>query len=97
MESSAFPASVWTPFFATVPFLLEGDETTFIPFQEARFLQRFLPLSILGRPSSLKPYETMMLWSEQSDGTPCHQWLRSYLFNAIRQGAAPPDGVPVLS
>lgn len=96
VEGAAFSPLVWVPFFATVPFLLRGEATSFLPFQEAVCLQQSLPIEILGRPRDLAPYETFMLWSEQAGDAPYHQWIRSFFRETIRKTVVPVDGVPVL-
>jgi DNA-binding transcriptional LysR family regulator len=97
VEHSAFKPFVWTPFFATLPFLLSRDGATFLPYQEACALRQHWPVRILGRLQSNPPWSSYLLWNSRFEKDPLHQWLRSLIISEIQKKAADVTQVPFLS
>ncbi len=97
VESSRFSPQLWTPFFATLPFLLTADSTTFLPLQAYARLKDRLPLTVLGRPANLVPYESCLLWESRNEKNPLHQWFRAFVISRLREIAAEPENFSVLT
>lgn len=97
VKHSAFKPFLWTPFFATLPFLLSDDGVTFLPYQQACALKRHWPVRILGRLASNPPWSCFLLWNARFEKDPLHQWLRSLMIAEILKNAADPESVPILT
>lgn len=87
---------VCAPYFVTVPLLLDGDETTYIPFQMAHVLTQMTDLTILGRRKSGIVYAPSLIWAEHATQDLAHQWLRSFLIDRIQKHMPRIDTVPIL-
>ena len=69
--------NVYVPFFSVIPYLIEHDAVSYVPYQTAVFLQKYFPIEILGRSAKLDTYRSTLIWSKLHDQDPAHQWLRS--------------------
>lgn len=84
------------PYFVTVPLLLSGDETTYIPFQMAHVLEQISDIRILGRRKSGPVYSPCLIWADHARHDLAHQWLRSFLSDQIQKLMPSIDSIPVL-
>ncbi len=87
VSNCTFDTRIFTPFFTSVVYFLQGEDTTVVPLQTAVRLTEYVPIEILGRPSNLPEYPYSMIWFEQRGHDAAHQWLRSWLYTEITKTA----------
>ena len=84
------------PYFVTVALLLNGDETTYSPFQMAHVLSQITDIAILGRRKSGHVYSPTLIWADHARHDLAHQWLRSFLADRIQKLMPTLESIPVL-
>jgi hypothetical protein len=96
VSSCPFDTKFFSPFFTSVPYFLNGEETTVIPLQTAVRMSEIMPIEILGRPKELPTYPYTMVWYEPRGKDPAHQWFRSWLLAETEKTLVDVEKVPRL-
>lgn len=79
-------AAVWTPYFMSVPALLDNsDFLAILPMHLARQLTQSHRLHILGRPEHAPIFLPTLLWHDRTHYDPASQWFRAKIISRCRE------------
>lgn len=89
-------AAVWTPYFLSVPAMLDSsDFFSIIPMHLARQLAMRHRLHVLGRPEHAPIFSPTLLWHDRTHYDPASQWFRAKIISRCR-GFQSPSTLPVI-
>lgn len=79
-------AAVWTPYFMSVPSMLDNsDFMSILPSHMAQQLVLRHRLHILGRPEHAPIFQPTLLWHDRTHYDPASQWFRAKIISRCRE------------
>lgn len=89
-------AAVWTPYFLSVPAMLESsDFLAIFPMHLAAQMAQRHRMHILGRPEQAPIFSPTLLWHDRTHYDPASQWFRAKIISRCR-GFQNPSDIPVI-